>query len=90
MTDEQNKNDDGILGKVDKLLVGAIIGGAIGSVVGLTLAPKEGKETRKNIAAASKSLLGKHKQEIGTAKKLAKETIIGALRLIRNTITPEK
>lgn len=33
----------------DKLLMGAIIGGAIGSVVGASIAPKKGKETRKEI-----------------------------------------
>ena len=32
---------------VDKLVMGAIIGGAIGSVVGLSVAPKSGKETRE-------------------------------------------
>lgn len=35
--------------KVDKLVMGAIMGVAIGSVVGMTIAPKSGKETRKMI-----------------------------------------
>jgi gas vesicle protein len=35
--------------KVDKLVMGAIMGVAIGSVVGMTIAPKSGKETRKLI-----------------------------------------
>ena len=34
---------------VDKVLMGAIIGGAIGSVLGATIAPKKGSETRKDI-----------------------------------------
>lgn len=38
----------------DKLLMGAIIGGAIGSVVGASIAPKKGKETRKEIIQAVK------------------------------------
>ncbi|MFA6528112.1 MAG: YtxH domain-containing protein [Candidatus Gracilibacteria bacterium] len=86
MTDEQKKEEDGVIGKMDKLIVGAIIGGAIGSVVGLTLAPKEGKETRKNIASASRNFMDSHKDNIKTAKRLAKETAIGFLRLIRNSI----
>lgn len=35
---------------VDKILMGAVIGGAIGSVLGATIAPKKGSETRKDIA----------------------------------------
>lgn len=38
---------------IDKVVMGAIIGGAIGSVVGASLAPKEGKETRKDIKEAA-------------------------------------
>ncbi|EKD63340.1 MAG: hypothetical protein ACD_51C00288G0002 [uncultured bacterium] len=90
MADQQDEKNNGVIGKMDKLIVGAIIGTAIGSVVGLTLAPKDGKETRKNIASASKSFLDKHEAEIGTAKKLAKETAIGVLRLIRNAVNPKK
>ena len=39
---------------LDKILMGAVIGGAIGSVVGATIAPKKGKETRKNVVEAVK------------------------------------
>ena len=35
--------------------MGAIIGGAIGSVVGASIAPKKGKETRQDIVDAAKS-----------------------------------
>lgn len=42
--EEENKKRRGVF---DKLILGAIIGGAIGSVLGLTLAPKKGKDTRK-------------------------------------------
>ena len=38
---------------VDKVLMGAIIGGAIGSVLGATIAPKKGSETRTDIAEAA-------------------------------------
>lgn len=53
-------------GVVDKIVMGTILGGAIGSVVGITLAPKSGKETRKYIKdkgkiAYQKSLEAKQK-----------------------------
>ena len=42
---EENKSKRSI----DKIIMGAVIGGAIGSVLGATIAPKKGKETRKEI-----------------------------------------
>lgn len=36
-------------GNVDKVLMGMIVGGAIGSVLGVSLAPKKGSDTRKDI-----------------------------------------
>lgn len=50
---------------IDKLIMGAIVGGAIGSVVGMNLAPKKGKETREYLTQKSKDLYEKGK-EIGT------------------------
>ena len=38
----------------EKVLMGAVIGGAIGSVIGASIAPKKGKETRKDIADTAK------------------------------------
>lgn len=46
---------------IDKLILGAIIGGAIGSVLGLTLAPKKGKETRELLKEKSKQVYKKGK-----------------------------
>lgn len=53
-------------GVVDKIIMGTILGGAIGSAVGITLAPKSGKETREYIkdkgkVAYQKSLEAKRK-----------------------------
>lgn len=48
---EENNKKRKIL---DKILMGAIIGGAIGSVVGASIAPKKGKETRKDIVDLAK------------------------------------
>ena len=39
---------------LDKVLMGAIIGGAIGSVLGASIAPKKGENTRKELAQAAK------------------------------------
>lgn len=49
-------------GVVDKLVMGAIIGGAIGSVVGMTVAPKKGEETRKFIKDKGKEAYEKGKE----------------------------
>lgn len=40
--------------KLDKILLGVVVGGAVGSILGLTLAPKSGKETRKIIGEKSR------------------------------------
>lgn len=57
---------------LDKIVMGAIIGTAIGSAVSLTLAPKTGKETREFIKEKS--------QDVGS---VAKETGSGFLRLFK-------
>lgn len=40
---------------LDKIFMGAVIGGAIGSVLGASIAPKKGKETRRDISDAVKN-----------------------------------
>lgn len=47
--------------KVDKFIMGALIGGAIGSVLGLTFAPKKGKETRDILMKKGEDLIHKSK-----------------------------
>jgi len=49
-------------GAIDKLVMGIILGGAIGSVVGLTLAPRKGKETRAIIKEKGEALIEKGKE----------------------------
>lgn len=44
--------------------MGAIIGGAIGSVIGASIAPKKGEETRKNVKIFAKGLFVKIKKLI--------------------------
>ncbi len=54
MSDKKDKK-----GKLDKVIMGAIIGGAIGSVLGASIAPKEGKETRKDLLDTAKKVTDK-------------------------------
>lgn len=63
-------------GMMEKVVMGAIVGGAIGSVVGMTVAPKKGEETRqilkdKGTEAYNKSreFMKEHEQEIKKVKK---------------------
>ncbi|MBI4975430.1 YtxH domain-containing protein [Candidatus Peregrinibacteria bacterium] len=60
---------------LDKVLMGAVIGGAIGSVIGAAIAPKEGKETRKDIADVTKKAI---------------KTSSGIFRRIKNFFHKEK
>lgn len=57
MADEDKK----ITKHLDRLVMGIILGGAIGSVLGLTLAPRKGKETREILKKKSQELLEKGK-----------------------------
>jgi len=59
-------------GVVDKLVMGAIVGGAIGSVVGLTVAPKKGEETRKYLREKGKEVSEKIMEEYGDNIQAAK------------------
>ena len=60
----------------DKLVMGAIVGVAVGSVIGMAVAPKKGSETREIIAQKSKDAYGQgkkfiqeHQPQIKEAKK---------------------
>jgi len=43
------EKEKGIRRKMDKLLLGVIVGGAVGSILGITFAPQSGKKTRQEI-----------------------------------------
>jgi len=47
--------------KYDKIIMGTIIGGAVGSVLGMLFAPKTGKELRKGLKDKSKQAYSKGK-----------------------------
>ena len=42
-----------------KFLAGFIVGGAIGAIAGILLAPKSGEETRKHIADTTKDVMNR-------------------------------
>jgi gas vesicle protein len=55
-----------------KLLTGVIVGGAIGSILGLTLAPKKGAETRKFLQDKSKEAYLRGKEQFDEDKPIGK------------------
>lgn len=65
-----DENEKKIGTKLDKLVMGIILGGAVGSVLGLTLAPRKGTETRNILKKKGHELLEKGKD---VSKKLVSE-----------------
>jgi gas vesicle protein len=66
-----------------KLLTGVIVGSAIGSILGITLAPKSGKESREYLRKKSMEMFSKETGEIqmDTKKKsFLKRALIGLLK----------
>lgn len=83
--------------KFDNLVTGVIIGGAIGSVLGLTLAPRKGSETRKIIKDKGEELIGKgkeageefldeHHETIASAKSKMERTKKGLFKWVKNIV----
>jgi gas vesicle protein len=61
MTDTNEKKGK-IRWTFDKLVMGAIVGGAIGSVLGMAIAPRKGKDTRKILKEKGKEAYQKGKE----------------------------
>lgn len=53
--------------------IGAAVGATVGAAAGVLLAPKSGKETREDIAKATRELPGKAKEIIEKAKDKVEE-----------------
>ena len=75
--------------KIFKLLTGVVVGGAIGSILGLTLAPKKGKETRQYLRDKSLEMFLEGKAVIKNDKKMffLKRWIIKLLTPKRNEVS---
>ena len=73
-------------GTIEKIIMGAIIGTAVGSVIGLTVAPKKGKDTRNFLKKKFKNrneLIDEDVKEIG---KLTKETATGLFSIAKKLL----
>lgn len=68
-----------------KILTGFIVGGAIGSILGLTLAPREGKETRRAIREKSLEMFLQGKAQLKDQDKMC-----FIKRVIIRVLTPKK
>jgi len=81
----KKKKEEKKKSSIDKLVMGAIVGGAIGSVIGMSIAPHKGKETREFLSQKGKEMLKKgqaisdkimegHRKGEGTATGKSKKT----------------
>ncbi|MFA5829760.1 MAG: YtxH domain-containing protein [Candidatus Gracilibacteria bacterium] len=71
----KNKDQDRKKSKLDKLVMGAIVGGAIGSVIGMTIAPQKGAETREMLAQKGKDVYAKGKEVGGQIQSSLEERL---------------
>ena len=87
------------MGKKDRYILSIILGGAIGSVVGLMLAPDKGDKTRKKVEDQAKELMvqgqeikaefaKKHHQEIEQVKAILKEGAQGIWDQVKELMRP--
>ena len=58
-----------------KFLAGFLVGGAIGAVAGILLAPKSGEETREMIAKTSSEIYGKTEDSLKEIKEKAEVVV---------------
>jgi len=61
----------------DKLLLGVVVGGAVGSILGVALAPDKGSETRRRVRQKIAAVVKKQNPEAGEfqVKSLKKRSI---------------
>ena len=60
-----------------KFFAGFLVGGAIGAIAGILLAPKSGEETRADIARTSKELYSKAENSVKDLQAKTDEVISG-------------
>ncbi|MFT7183836.1 MAG: gas vesicle protein [Oceanicoccus sp.] len=82
----RNKDDKKKQSSLDKIMMGAIIGTAVGSAIGASMAPKKGKETRKELAEKSQEL-AKEAKEVA---QLTRETATGFFNLAKRLVLGKK
>ncbi len=70
--------------KSGDILTGVIIGGLLGFVAGILLAPKSGRETRRELITGAEELLEKAKKEYEQALEKSKKSYEAAISHIQN------
>ena len=58
-----------------KFLAGFIVGGAVGAIAGLLLAPKSGEETREMLAKTSSEIYDKTEDSLKEIKEKAEDVV---------------
>ena len=59
---------------VSKFLAGFVVGGAIGAIAGILLAPKSGEETRKILADTAQDMVRKQMMRFPICRKKVKKS----------------
>jgi gas vesicle protein len=72
------------------LLAGLLIGGLIGTALGILYAPKSGKETRDEITGKAKELLDKAKEEYEKGVERSKAAYESAVKELKGPEISEK
>lgn len=101
MSDENTQDDKHITKAVDKVVMGLIIGGAVGSVLGMAFAPKSGKETRKVIKQKAEEIGGKmveikndfmheHGEDVEEAKEIVVKKSKGIFGFLQEKLMGQK
>jgi len=76
--------------KRDKIIVGTVLGGAIGSVLGVLFAPQTGKKTRKDLNKLKTRVYDEHGDQIELVQKKSKNLAGKILKLVKNKITEKQ
>jgi len=72
--------------KRDKVIIGTVLGGAIGSVLGVLFAPQSGKKTRKNLKDIKTKVYDEHGEQIEMVQEKSKSLAKKLLRAVKNKI----